>query len=135
MEMVKKMKLITIFWLMFGMLLAPEIKVIYIEKGTVIDPYQRIMKAIGMVESSQNALAYNPDEGAYGYFQIKRIRLIDYNKRFSDSLTIEDMFDYQKAAKVFKSYAKRIGWRNSDEVILSWNCHSKAYLNKVKKYL
>ena len=89
-----------------------------------------------MVECGLDTLAYNPIEDAVGYFQIRPIRLRDYNKRTGSTYRLEDMYDYHKAEKVFLYYAKMI--KETDLIIRRWNGSGPMtyeYLKKVKKYM
>ena len=100
------------------------------------NPYQKMIYAIGMVECSLDTLAYNPDEDAVGYFQIRPIRLQDYNKRTGSNYTLQEMYDYYKAEKVFLYYAELL--KDPDLIIRKWNGSGPMtyeYLKKVKKYM
>lgn len=102
-------------------MLAPESKAVFIEQGKAINPYDRIIKAIGWVETRHDTLAYNPFEEAVGYFQVRPIRLIDYNKHTGDSLELGDMYHYRIAEKVFMYYALQIGFRDPERIAREWN--------------
>ncbi len=58
---------------------APDRKTLPIIKSSPVEPYKKLILAIGKVETKEDTLAYNPLEGAVGYFQIRQIRLKDYN--------------------------------------------------------
>jgi hypothetical protein len=133
-----KMITTTILLFLFMRLAAPEFSCVYIAYSEPIQPYAKIIYAIGMVEGNCDTLAYNPVEKAYGYFQIRPIRLMDYNQRTGSHYVIKDMYDFNKAKTVFMYYADKIGYQNRDKIIRDWNGSGKAtykYLKKVKKYL
>lgn len=138
----KKLTLLTLLVLLMPFALrAPDSPDCYeyercVEESQPINPYQSMIYAIGMVECSLDTLAYNPEENAVGYFQIRPIRLQDYNNRTGSNYTLQDMYDYHKAEKVFLYYAKLL--KDPDLIIRKWNGSgpkSYEYLNKVKKYM
>jgi hypothetical protein len=115
--------------------IAPPVNALYILQAEGINPYKRLIFAIGMVECNCDTLAYNPVEQATGYFQIRPIRLRDYNQRTGSNYKLADMYDYQKAEKVFMYYARD---GDLEHIARSWNGSGKqtlTYWNKVKKFL
>ncbi|NMB83298.1 MAG: hypothetical protein GYA14_15930 [Ignavibacteria bacterium] len=99
-----------------------------------IKPYQRLIYAVGMVESSLDTLAYNPVEKATGYFQVRPIRLKDFNDRTGKKYKLGDMYDYYKAEEVFLYYATL----DLEKTAKAWNgsgYKTEKYWQKVKKYL
>jgi len=91
-----------------------------------------------MVETKLDTLAYNPEEEAVGYFQIRPIRVQDYNERTGKSYKPADMYDYQTSEKVFLYYASEIGPYNFEKIAKNWNGSGKKtiqYWKKVKNYL
>jgi hypothetical protein len=123
---------------------APEFHALCIAPPEKIDPYKAIKYAIGRVEVGNavtgvlDTLAYNPVEQACGYFQIRPIRLEDYNKRTGSHYSLKDMYDYEKAEKVFMHYAAEIGYRNPCKIARNWNGSGPktwVYWNKVRKFL
>jgi hypothetical protein len=102
------------------------------------NPFYVLIDAIGRVENSGDSLAWNPDEQAAGFFQIRPVRLNDYNRRTRSNYTINDMFDYYKSEKVFLYYAARIGHHNFEKIAKNWNGSGPKtlhYWNRVKKHL
>lgn len=94
--------------------------------------------AIGKVECNFDTLAYNPKEQACGYFQIRPIRVKDYNERTRSNYTLEDMFDYYKAEKVFLYFAMLLGPYDLERIARNWNGSGPMtyeYLKNVKKYM
>ena len=102
------------------------------------EPFKRLIYAIGMVETKFDTLSYNPVEEAVGYFQIRPIRVLDYNQRTGSRYTLNDMFDYNISEKVFLYYASQIGPYNFERIAKKWNGSGKVtfeYWNQVKKFL
>jgi hypothetical protein len=115
---------------------APDERALFLSKGETINPYKRIIYAVGKVECSFDTLAYNHIEEATGYFQIRPIRLRDYNERTGSNYKLVDMYNYKISEKVFMYYASQIGWRNPGEIARKWNGKGKNdnyWLKKVKK--
>ena len=111
--------------------------IIYIAKLPPIEPFKRLSLAVGIVESSCNNLAYNTDENAYGYFQIRPIRLKDYNQRTNNNYKMEDLYDYNISLKIFLFYCDIVG-PDFETISRSWNgtgYMTKLYWQKVKHYL
>lgn len=122
--------------------LAPTNQIAYLlipeSKPIIIDPYQPLKHAIGMVECKMDTSAINPIEQAYGYFQIRPIRLNDYNRRNGTNYSLSDMLIYENAEKVFMYYATQIGHEHPGQIARSWNGSGPKtwdYWNKVKIYL
>lgn len=103
-----------------------------------IDPFRKLINAIGMVETEHDTMAYNPVEGAVGYFQIRAIRVKDYNRRTGSNYNINDMYSYEISEKIFLYYASQIGPYNFEQISKNWNGSGKKtiqYWKRVKKYL
>ena len=103
-----------------------------------VEPFRMLISAIGMVETKFDTLAYNPEEEAVGYFQIRPIRVRDYNERTGSSYTSSDMYDYEISEKVFLYYASQIGPNNFEKIAKNWNgsgIKTIRYWKNVKKYL
>ncbi len=117
---------------------APNIIELCILQNGPINPFDKIIRAVGMVESKCNPQAINETEGAFGYFQIRGIRLLDYNQRTKSHYKLADMLDFNIAKRVFLYYASKIGIENSDKIIRRWNGSGSLtyqYLKKVSVYL
>jgi hypothetical protein len=102
------------------------------------EPFQRLISAIGMVETKNDTLAYNPFEEAVGYFQIRPIRLEDYNARTGNKYSSCDLFNYEISEKIFLYYASHIGPYNFEDIARKWNGSGKntlEYWKQVKKFL
>ncbi len=117
-----RMTILTIILTLFSLILkAPNERALVIVKTEAIKPFKPLIFAIGSVECDFDTLAYNPREQATGYFQIRPIRINDYNKRTGSNYTLNDMYDYDKAEKIFLYYADRIGPYNLEKVAKDWN--------------
>lgn len=102
------------------------------------DPFRNLIHAIGRVETKFDTMAYNPVEMATGYFQIRPIRIQDYNERTGSNYLLKDMYDYNTSEKVFLYYASDIGPYNFERIAKNWNgSGSKTilYWKQVRKFL
>jgi hypothetical protein len=91
-----------------------------------------------MVETIGDTLAFNPLEEAVGVFQIRPIRLIDYNKRTGNKYSRTDLFNYETSEKIFIYFADQIGPYNLEMIAKRWNGSGKQtvnYWNRIKRYL
>jgi hypothetical protein len=135
---IKKIITITFLLPLAFNLFAPSSRSMVIFDSTPVEPFKKLIHAIGMVETSFDTLAYNPVEEATGYFQIRPIRIEDYNARTGNSYTIDEMFDYEKSEKVFLYYASKIGPYKFEQIAKNWNGSGPKtihYWRRVKKYL
>lgn len=96
---------------------APGFKTLYIEKTEPINYYQPLIKALVFVESKWKSSAYNPKEIAVSYFQIRPVRLDDFNKRTGKHYVLADMYVYYKAEEVFMYFTKG---RNYETIARCW---------------
>jgi hypothetical protein len=133
-------KIVTITFLLFFAirLFAPTRGFLIIGTASPVEPFKNLVHAIGMVESQYDTLAYNPLEEAVGYFQIRPIRLMDYNIRTRSSYTMNDLFNYYISEKIFLYYATEIGPYNFERIARMWNgsgASTELYWDQVKKYL
>lgn len=134
----KMLALITLFITLTLPAFSPDLNVLYVPESVEIKPFKPLIKAIGYVECKFDTLAYNPEEQATGYFQIRPIRIEDYRKRTGSDYTLDDMFDYYKAEKVFLYYADQIGPYNFEKISKNWNgsgYKTIEYWDKVKSNL
>jgi hypothetical protein len=137
-KMMKKMVGIICFTLFSLNLFAPVSGGMVIDKAEPVNPFKKLIYAIGTVETKHDTLAYNPEEKAVGYFQIRPIRLRDYNERTGSSYKMKDLYDYKVSEKIFLFYASQIGPYNPEKISKSWNGSGKKnriYWNKVRKLL
>jgi len=135
---IKKIVSITFLFLLAFKVFAPSSESMVIFDTAPIEPFKKLIHAIGMVETSFDTLAYNPEEKAAGYFQIRPIRIEDYNKRTGSNYTTKDMFDYKNSEKIFLYYASQIGPYKFEQIAKNWNGSGPKtihYWRRVKKYL
>ncbi len=142
MQMIKfrylKIVLIIFFSLLAMPAKAPDVKVAFIFVSASIDSYNRLIKAVVQVESSGDPLAYNLDEEAVGAFQIRPIRILDYNQRTDNNYKMENCYSFEISKEIFLYYAKQIGYPDYETIARNWNGSGETTLNyweKVKLYL
>lgn len=134
-------KIVFVALLLFSFTLhvaAPDRESLVIIYPNPIEPYKKLIHAIGMVETKCDTLAYNPVEQAVGYFQIRPIRLEDYNKRTGSKYKIRDLFNYEISEKIFLYYAEQIGPYDFEKISRKWNGSGPStihYWKKIKKYI
>jgi hypothetical protein len=119
-------------------LFAPSFNSFVILRSEPVDPFRNLIHAIGRVETKFDTLAYNPEEKAVGYFQIRPIRVQDYNKRTGSKLLLKDMYDYDTSEKVFLYYASELGPYKFERIAKNWNgsgIKTIQYWRQVRKYL
>lgn len=117
---------------------APADKSVVVIKTSPLEPYKNLIHAIGMVETQFDTLAYNPLEEAVGYFQIRPIRLMDYNIRTGSNYSMDDLYNYEISEKIFLYYASEIGPYNFERIARTWNGSGKStilYWEQVKKFI
>ena len=135
----KKIKTVCILLLSISIQLsAPSVKSILVFKPVPVEPYKKLALAIGIVETKCDTLAYNPLENAAGIFQIRPIRLIDYNSRTRSSYSRKDLFKYEISEKIFMYYADQIGPYNLELIAKKWNGsghQTSNYWSRIKRHL
>jgi hypothetical protein len=118
--------------------LSPGFPLGFIEVSEPVDGYKRLIDAIVMVESSGDRLAINALEEAYGAFQIRPIRLLDYYQRTGKRYTTEDCFSFEVSKEIFLYYALNMGYPDDQAIARNWNGSGRmtlVYWEKVKKHL
>jgi len=135
----KKLNFVCFLLLSFSLRLsAPSVKSFTVFEPDAIKPYKKIAFAVGMIETKGDTLAYNPLERAVGIFQIRPIRLIEYNRRTSSSYSREDLFNFKISEKIFLYFADQIGPYNIEQIARKWNGSghlTNNYWNRIKHYL
>ena len=134
----KKVLLIIIFLLSALRVVAPEQKAIFVPHSPPVEPFKKLIHAVGMVEAKGDTTAFNKIEQAVGFFQIRPIRVEDYNKRTGSNYLHAEMYDYKISEKIFLYYASQIGPNNFEHIARNWNGsgpRTTYYWNRVKKYL
>jgi hypothetical protein len=117
---------------------APGEKCFYLQKPQEINPFKGILKAVGTTESKMDVLAFNHIEDARGLYQIRAIRLIDYNQKTGKNYCRWDLFNPEVQKEIFLYYAFQFGPYRIDELIKAWNGRGSAtveYLKRVKKLI
>jgi hypothetical protein len=128
--------LLTFFLLLTIKAAAPGLNVAYILASEPIYPYDRLIKAVVQVESKGDTLACNSFEEAFGAFQIRPIRLQDYNERTGNKYKMTDCYNFHISKEIFLFYAKR--FPNDESIARNWNGSGEntvIYWEKVKSYL
>jgi hypothetical protein len=101
-------------------------------------PYKNLEYVIGLVETFGDTLAFNPLEEAYGIFQIRPVRLNDYNFRTRNFYSRKDLFNFEVSEKIFLYYADQIGPYKFEKIARNWNGSghkTDIYWDRVKGYL
>lgn len=138
MKIVKRIILLKVLLSFSLVALAPSRTTLTISVPQPVEPYRKLINAIGNVETKFDTLAFNPDEMAVGFFQIRPIRLNDYNKRTGNNYTIKDLYNYRVSEEIFLFYADEIGPYNFEKIAKNWNGSGPKtlyYWEKVKKLI
>jgi hypothetical protein len=117
---------------------SPTVDSLIIFDSPPVEPYKQLIYAIGFVETMNDNLAYNPIEQAAGIFQIRPIRLQDYNRRTGSEYIMKDLFDYEISERIFLYYADLTGPYNLEQIARKWNGSGHMttyYWNRIKEYL
>jgi hypothetical protein len=131
----KKMTLITSLLFLFVICSAPDIGCLYIAKSEPVSFYDPLIKAINTVEVGDGSVLFNPVEMAVGYFQIRPVRVEDYNKLRGTKYKLEDFYDYKLSREMFLFYARG---KTYERAAKDWNGSGKMtieYWNKVRREL
>lgn len=135
---IKKLASLAIFSAFTFKVFAPADESLVILKTRPVEPFLSLIHAVGMVETSFDTMAYNPVEEAIGYFQIRPIRLEDYNERTGSRFSKEDLYNYEISEKIFLYYASEIGPYNFEKIAKNWNGSGKKtieYWKQVREHL
>jgi len=117
---------------------APGLNVLYIVAAEPVDPFEVLVSAIVQVESLGDPLAYNPEEEAVGAFQIRPIRVLDYNQRTGKNIKIENCYSYEVSKEIFLYYARLTGYPDYETIARNWNGSGEMtteYWKRVKSFL
>jgi hypothetical protein len=129
----------TVFLLLIGLkAFAPRMDSLVIIDNQPINPFKQLIYAIGKVETDLDTLSFNPIEEPIGFFQIRPIRVEDYNNRTGSKLNHSEMYNYRTAEKVFLYYASQIGPYDFEKIAVNWNgsgSQTVYYWKRVKEYL
>ncbi len=117
---------------------APDSNTLTIFVQPAINPFTDLMNATAMVETMYNTLAYNEFENAVGIFQIRQVRIDDYNRRTGSNYHLIDMFSQKLSEKVFLYFASLYGPYELEKIAKAWNGSgpmTELYWKRIKKYL
>lgn len=117
----RKVLILFILLSLAGNAVAPDTPYLTIFETPPIRPYSALMSAIGMYETMGNPLAFNVLENAAGIFQIRQVRVDDYNNRTGSNYALTDMFDYKVSEKVFIYFAELAGPYSFERIAKGWN--------------
>jgi hypothetical protein len=118
--------------------IAPSQEYLVIKEMPPIEPFKKLMYAIGMVEVKGDTNAFNELEKAAGYFQIRPIRLDDFNIRTGNNYTMKDLFNYGISKEIFIYYATQIGPYDLEKIAKRWNgsgAKTFEYWERIKRFL
>lgn len=134
----RKLIFIVTFLLMSFRVAAPEANSFTIFEYPGIFAFTDLMYATAMVETMGNPLAYNEFENAVGIFQIRQVRIDEYNRRTGNNFALSDMYDPELSEKVFLYFAAHYGPYNLEKIAKSWNGSgpmTELYWKRIKEYL
>jgi hypothetical protein len=138
MKTLSKLIIVTTLLLSSLRVMAPSTELLTIIRSNPIEPYSKLVHAIGMVETKWDVSAYNPVEEAAGVFQIRPVRLKDYNKRTGSRYRMKDLYNYKVSEKIFLYYASKAGPNDFERIARNWNgsgIRTYYYWAQVKKQL
>lgn len=134
-----KKLLFTLSFLLAGLrVVAPEENYFIISESPGIRPFTDLMYATAMVETMGNASAYNEIENAVGIYQIRQVRIDEFNRRTGTNYNLTDMFDPELSAKVYLYFASLAGPYNLERIARAWNGSgpmTELYWRRIKEYL
>ena len=91
-----------------------------------------------MVETMGNTMAYNEFENAVGIFQIRQVRIDDYNRRTGSNFSLAEMYDPALSEKVFLYFASLYRPHELERIAKAWNGSgpmTELYWKRIKEYL
>lgn len=131
--------LFTLSLLLAGLrVVAPEANYFIISESAGIRPFSDLMYATAMVETMGNTSAYNELENAVGIYQIRQVRIDEFNKRTGSNYNLSDMFDPELSAKIYLYFASLKGPYNLERIAKAWNGSgpmTELYWRRIKEYL
>ena len=96
------------------------------------------MEATAFIESSNNNYALNRKELAYGKFQVRKIRLKDYNRRAGKHYSLTDCYNPKISDEIYLYYAMKFHYSQSELIAKAWNGRGKSnkiYWSAIKKQM
>ena len=118
--------------------LSPPDKTLIIAGRPPTEPFKTLLEAVGMVESGNDPCAYNHGEMATGIYQIRPIRILDYNQRTGKNYTLSDCYDIQISKEIFLYYADKKHFSDLENIAKDWNGSGEqtvVYWEKIKSIL
>ena len=133
----KKLKRQTVKIIIFALMMLLNCSTFYVEAQNTTVDYNRLITAIGTVESGLND---NARSGVHaGFLQISKVCVADCNrinklKGVSTRYTLQDRFNHQKAIEMFwiiqKFYNPQL---DIDYMVLLWNIGNSAMKKPKRK--
>ncbi len=111
----------------------PDLNVLFLNRSEPVYAFDRLIDAIVKVECGGNFNAYNVAEEATGPFQIRPIRLSDYNKRTGERYILRDCYDFEISKKIFLYYANLTGYPHYEKIAKDWNGSGPMTIDYWKK--
>ena len=95
-----------------------------------------LLSAMIFVESSNNDLAYNPNEDAVGCLQIRKCMVKDVNRilrrqKLKLRFSYDDRWDRYKSIKMFDIYCKHYGLTTAEQMARCWNGGPRGMQNEI----
>lgn len=110
----------------------PSEAIIFMTKP--IQPFENLWKAVCIVESNEDSLAYNKKEDAVGIAQIRQCRVDHFNQITGKNYKLSDCYDVKISKEIFMRFVKS----DLEETAKKWNGSgpmTEVYWQKVKKVL
>ncbi|TFG43541.1 MAG: hypothetical protein E4H43_01585 [Bacteroidia bacterium] len=117
---------------------APGVNSFVISGSAGINPFEDLIYATAMVETKGNPMAFNEFENAVGIFQIRQVKIDEYNKRTGNNYALSDMYDPELSEKIFLYFASLAGPYNLEKIAKAWNGSgpmTELYWKRIKEYL
>ncbi len=133
-------KLILILCIAFygDLAVCPPNNTLTIEIKPPISPFKALLEATAFIESSGDPNALNRKEMAFGLYQIRAIRLRDYNQRTGKSYSLQDCYNIEISKEIYLYYASKFHPSDLEHIARSWNGTGQKtveYWHKIEKHL
>ena len=95
-----------------------------------------LLSAMIFVESSNDDLAYNPNEDAVGCLQIRKCMVKDVNRilrrqKLDLRFSYDDRWNRYKSIKMFDIYCKHYGLTTAEQIARCWNGGPRGMQNEM----
>lgn len=130
--------LTVLFFLSVIRVFAPDSQTFTVIKEPAFQPFSKLLYATAMVETMGNSWAYNEFENAVGIYQIRQVRIDDYNRRTGSNHSLTEMFDPVLSRKIFLYYASRYEPHELEKIAKAWNGSgpmTELYWKRIREYL